>query len=41
MSSASLRRSSVAAYLPNREHSRKVQALLYFLEQQIVSVPAS
>jgi len=30
-----------AAYLPNREHSRKVQALLAFLERQIVSGPAS
>jgi DNA-binding transcriptional LysR family regulator len=30
-----------AAYLPNREHSRKVQALLAFLEREIVSGPAS
>jgi DNA-binding transcriptional LysR family regulator len=30
-----------AAYLPNREHSRKVLALLAFLERQIVSGPAS
>jgi DNA-binding transcriptional LysR family regulator len=30
-----------AAYLPNREQSRKVQALLAFLEQQILSGPVS
>ncbi|MEO8358566.1 MAG: LysR family transcriptional regulator [Vicinamibacteria bacterium] len=30
-----------AAYLPNRQHSRKVQALLAFLQQQIVSLPTS
>jgi DNA-binding transcriptional LysR family regulator len=28
-----------ASYLPNREHSRKVQALVTFLEQQITSLP--
>ena len=29
------------AYLPNRERSMKVQALLAFLQQQIVSLPPS
>jgi DNA-binding transcriptional LysR family regulator len=29
------------AYLPNREHSLKVQALLAFLQQQIVTLPPS